>query len=259
MQDPVPEVQIINGRVVLAPRARPAAMVWLPRDGQVVAKLPRRKGNTRWLRASVGVRSPRLDDDGRWRLPRNCLVKLVTAAIDRYGYVVVCRDMARLSRCTTACLNATGIECDCSCQGLHHGQNAGGWFERVGGVVVADLGEFTRTAVAYGPRGTSTDTVIYTGELQGRRYRADRAGRRDWPTAAQFMCAACMSTRACVWDHCHTHGFVRAPLCSTCNTRHWKGWQPQQGRAEPSRNLDASYYRWCPQYSEERQGQSCSA
>ncbi|WP_276319259.1 endonuclease domain-containing protein [Streptomyces luteoverticillatus] len=62
------------------------------------------------------------------------------------------------------------------------------------------------------------------------------------------MCASCMSVRATVWDHCHTHGFVRAPLCNRCNTRHWGGWKPQNGRAVISRNFDDSYYRWCPEH-----------
>lgn len=232
-------------------------MVWLPRDGQVIAKIPAMKGNFRWLHESVGIRSPHLDGD-RWRLPRNCLLRLVTAAVDRYGYIAVWRDMSKLSRCTTACLEATGIDCDCSCLGEHHGQSSPRWFERVGNTEVADLGEITRTVVIYGPRVDGADTVIYGGELAGRRYRVDRGGRQDWPTASRFMCSACMTVRASVWDHCHTHGFVRAPLCSTCNTRYWNGWQPQHGRPAPSLNLDVSYYLWCPQYSQEWQGQ-CSA
>lgn len=254
MQDPVPEVRIVDGCVVTAPGVGPIAQVWLPRDGQVIAKIPARKGNWRWLRQAVRIRSPRLDGD-RWHLPRNCLVKLVTAAVDRYGYIAVWRDMSRLSRCTTACLEATGVECDCSCLGAYHGENSGGWFERVRDAVVADLGEITRSVVIYGPKQDDADATVYGGELAGRRYRADRAGRHGWPRASRFMCTGCMSARARVWDHCHTHGFVRAPLCNTCNTRHWAGWQPQHGRAAPSRNLDTSYYRWCPHYGEEQ----CSA
>lgn len=121
--------------------------------------------------------------------------------------------------------------------------------------MVADLGEITRSVVIYGPKQDDADATVYGGELAGRRYRADRAGRHGWPRASRFMCTGCMSARARVWDHCHTHGFVRAPLCNTCNTRHWAGWQPQHGRAAPSRNLDTSYYRWCPHYGEEQ----CSA
>jgi hypothetical protein len=233
-------------------------MIWLPLDGQVVAKIPVRKGNYRWLREAVRLRSPRLDDD-RWHLPRNCLNRLVIASVDRYGYVALWRDMSRLSRCTRRCLEAEGFECDCSCLGENHGSGAHGWFERVGDVVVADRGDFTRAGMIYGPPSNESDVVIYTGELNGRRYRADRAGRLGWPRASQFMCAGCLSTRARVWDHCHAHGFVRAPLCNTCNTRHWGGWQPQYGRAEPSRNVDSSYYRWCPSYDRDAREAPCSA
>lgn len=250
MTDELP-VRIVDGRVVRAPGVGPAAMVWLPVDGQVIAKIPPRKGNRHWLHETVGIRSPEFDGD-RWKLPRSSLVRLVTAAIDRYGFIVLWRDMSRLSQCTRACLEATGVECQCSCLGAHHGQDAAGWFERVGDVVVADRGEFTRTAVVYGARGSDADAVVYEGKLAGERYRVDRAGRRDWPAAAQFMCASCMTMRAAVWDHCHTHGFVRAPLCNRCNTRYWRGWRPQHGRATHSRNFDDSYYRWCPEHSNTR-------
>jgi hypothetical protein len=250
----VPEVRIANGRVVTAPGV---PLAWLPHDGHVIAKIPPVKGNHRWLHETVGIRSPRLDG-GRWHLPRNCLLRLVTAAVDRYGYIVVCRDMSRLSRCTRACQEAEGLECDCSCMGAYHGENSAAWFEREGDVVVADRGEITRTATVYGAKKDESDPGVYGGQLGGRRYCADPAGRRGWPVASQFMCAACMTRRARVWDHCHTHGFVRAPLCNTCNTRHWGGWQPRHGRTAPSLNLDTSYYRWCPWFGDELQG-PCSA
>lgn len=235
----------------------PDAMVWLPREGQVIAKIPPAKGNKRWLRGTVNVRSPRLDGD-RWQLPRNCLLKFITAAVDRYGYVAVHRDMSKLSRCTRMCLEAMGAECDCSCLGAHHGEaDSGSWFERSGDVMVTDYGEFSRTTVIYGPKGADGDAQIYHGELEGRRYRADRPGRRDWPRAGSFMCPSCATAQAEVWDHCHTHGFVRAPLCTRCNTRHWRGWSPAHGRATASRNVDTTYYRWCPEYGDG--SQTCSA
>jgi len=251
----VPEVRFAGGQVITAPGV---PLVWLPQDGYVIAKIPPARGNRRWLRGAARIRSPRLDGD-RWHLPRNCLVRLVTAATDRYGCIVVCRDMSRLSRCTRACQEAAGVECDCSCRGAYHGENyAGAWFQREGDVVVADLGEITRTAIVYSARKDDSDPAVYAGELSGRRYTADPARRQGWPAAARFMCAACLTRRARVWDHCHAHGFVRAPLCTACNTRHWGGWQPQHGRAAPSLNLDTSYYRWCPWSGDELQG-PCSA
>lgn len=256
MQECAEPVRVVDGQVMTEAGIGPVARVWLPMNGQVIAKIPAREGNTLWLRRSVEIRSPRLDGD-RWFLPRNCMVRLLTAAVDRYGYVVVWRDMARLSRCSKTCLEASGAECDCACLGANHGQDSGGWFQRVGNVVVSDRGEITRSVIIYGPRGALGNAVIYHGELYDRRYRAGRAGRGDWPPASQFMCTGCVSTRACVWDHCHTHGYVRAPLCNTCNSRRWHGWRPEHGRAAPSRNLDTSYYQWCPRYSDEVR--SCSA
>ncbi|WP_440103722.1 endonuclease domain-containing protein [Streptosporangium sp. H16] len=91
-----------------------------------------------------------------------------------------------------------------------------------------------------------------------RRWLHQIVGIRSPHLASRFMCTGCMSARARVWDHCHTHEFVRAPLCNPCNTRHWSGWQPQHGRAPRSRNIDTSYYRWCPFYGEEQLGK-CSA
>ncbi|KAB8186986.1 hypothetical protein FH608_046390 [Nonomuraea phyllanthi] len=231
-------------------------MIWLPKEGQVIAKVPPRKGNFRWLHHTLEIRSPSLEGD-RWSLPRNCLMKFVMAAIDRFGYVAVYRDMSKLSRCTKSCLDAMGMECDCSCLGAHHGESSGGWFERVGDAVVADLGEIARTKVVYGPKGAEGGAQVYRGQLQGRTYSVTRAGRSDWPKAADFMCPSCVTARAQVWDHCHTHGFVRAPLCNPCNTRHWSGWRPVNGRAMPSHNLDTNYYRWCPRHGE--RGQACSA
>jgi hypothetical protein len=240
-----------QGRVVADPGIGPIPLVWLPVDRQVVARTPAGEADLPWLRGTVCVRSPRLDADGRWQLPRSCATRLVTAAIDRYGYVVLWRDMSRLSRCTKACLEAVGTECDCSCLGLHHGESAAdGWFEAVGDVVVADLGEKTRAAVVYGPAGTVGGAAVYRGELDGKLYRPDPSRRKGWPKAARFMCAACLTARASVWDHCHVHGFVRAPLCNGCNTRHWSGWGPEHGRAVPSLNVDPSYYRRCPNYAE---------
>lgn len=243
-----------------APAApEPPAQIWLPREGQVLARFPPSRSNRGWLHHTVGIRSPQLIRPD-WHLPCSCLTRLLIAAIDRYGYVAVYRDMARLTRCNRSCLEAQGVECNCTCMGLRHGEeDSGGWYEGIAEPVVEDLGEFTRSMVVYGPRGADGDARIYRGELTGTRYRVDRSGRLSWPLATAFMCAACATARAQVWDHCHSHGYVRAPLCSPCNTRHWRGWRPEYGRAPRSRNVDTTYYRWCPRRGDEWEVHPCSS
>ncbi|SCD43437.1 endonuclease domain-containing protein [Streptomyces sp. SA3_actG] len=240
------EVRVVDGHIVIS-GTKKVPMLWLPREGEVVAKLPPRKGNRAWLHHTVGIRSPKFAGD-RWTLPRSSLSRLLMAAIDRYGTVVLCRDMNRLSKCNRTCLEAVGTECQCSCLGLSHGQDSQHWYTSVGDAAVADFGEFKRAAVTYTPKGSDLNATLYNGELKDTLYRVDRASRRHWPQATRFMCAGCLTTPASVWDHCHTHGFVRAPLCNPCNTRHWHGWHPRHGRATANNNLDDSYYAWCPDH-----------
>jgi hypothetical protein len=238
----------------------PVPVIWLPFGGQVVARIPGRD-RRRWLQSSVRARSPRLGDDGSWELPRCCLTRLVTAAADRYGRAVAVRYMARLSRCSRACQQAAGADCDCSCLGQFHGQDsAAAWVELTGDVLVADLGERTRAVAVYVPASPATvgSPRLYEGELAGTVYRASPSGRKGWPRAQEFTCAACLTATAQVWDHCHFHRWVRGPLCGMCNTRNWRGWHPSRGLPLAGRNIDMSYYRYCPGYRAAR-GRDCSA
>ncbi|KFG10875.1 endonuclease domain-containing protein [Streptomyces scabiei] len=55
----------------------------------------------------------------------------------------------------------------------------------------------------------------YTGHLRGVLYDTPRVrGTR----ADDYLCRLCAETRAAAWDHCHDHGFLRGPLCGSCNT-----------------------------------------
>ncbi|MDQ0577883.1 endonuclease domain-containing protein [Streptomyces rishiriensis] len=55
----------------------------------------------------------------------------------------------------------------------------------------------------------------YGGHLRGVLYESPRVrGTR----ADDYLCCLCAETRAAVWDHCHDHGFLRGPLCGSCNT-----------------------------------------
>jgi hypothetical protein len=55
----------------------------------------------------------------------------------------------------------------------------------------------------------------YTGHLRGVLYdsRRMRGIRAD-----DYLCRLCAATRAAAWDHCHDHGYLRGPLCGSCNT-----------------------------------------
>ncbi|MFE5593325.1 endonuclease domain-containing protein [Streptomyces sp. NPDC056549] len=55
----------------------------------------------------------------------------------------------------------------------------------------------------------------YTGHLRGRRYTKAFAKQSR---ADAFLCQMCPEPRrALYWDHCHSHGLFRGPLCVTCN------------------------------------------
>ncbi|WP_438290496.1 endonuclease domain-containing protein [Streptomyces sp. HUAS TT7] len=59
----------------------------------------------------------------------------------------------------------------------------------------------------------------YNKELDGQLYsvlsRKPGISRR----VAEWACAVCRTAPAGVLDHCHEHGYVRAPVCQSCNTQ----------------------------------------
>ena len=64
----------------------------------------------------------------------NCRKLGSTISIERslaeYGKVYVIQPYREQEKCSPACQNATGHECQCSCMGLYHGAgNDGSWFE----------------------------------------------------------------------------------------------------------------------------------
>jgi hypothetical protein len=90
--------------------------------------------------------------------PQDGHVLAKISPVDRYGYIEVCRDMSRLSRCTP------GMPGDnrARMRLLVHGacrENSAAWFEREGDVVVADRDEVTRAPAVYGA-GSSGGGVI---------------------------------------------------------------------------------------------------
>ncbi|MFZ4302751.1 endonuclease domain-containing protein [Streptomyces cinereoruber] len=59
----------------------------------------------------------------------------------------------------------------------------------------------------------------YNEELKGLLYSVLSRKPNTSRKVAGWICALCRKAPATVLDHCHEHGYVRAPLCQSCNTQ----------------------------------------
>ncbi|MEN3585324.1 endonuclease domain-containing protein [Streptomyces sp. ZYX-F-203] len=75
-------------------------------------------------------------------------------------------------------------------------------------------------AGAAGPARPATPTPRpYTRQWEDRRYSVLSREPGIALKIAGWLCGVCGETPATVLDHCHEHGYVRAPVCQSCNTR----------------------------------------
>ncbi|MBP2238100.1 hypothetical protein J2Z31_004627 [Sinorhizobium kostiense] len=93
-------------------------------------RLPFAEGNGEWLKMGRR-RDPKWNSNDRfWELPKAWLNTIVDRSLDRYGSVYVIQPYQEQEKCSPACMNAQGHECQCSCMGANHGAgNDGSWFE----------------------------------------------------------------------------------------------------------------------------------
>ncbi|MFI9722953.1 endonuclease domain-containing protein [Streptomyces sp. NPDC052396] len=70
-----------------------------------------------------------------------------------------------------------------------------------------------------GPEGPAAPLRPYNGELGGQLYSVLSRKPGFSRKVAQWTCAVCRTAPATVLDHCHEHGYVRAPVCHSCNTQ----------------------------------------
>lgn len=72
---------------------------------------------------------------------------------------------------------------------------------------------------ATSPEDHTASLRRYNGELEGQLYsvlsRKPGTSRR----VAGWACAVCRTAPATALDHCHEHGYARAPVCQSCNTQ----------------------------------------
>jgi hypothetical protein len=69
-----------------------------------------------------------------------------------------------------------------------------------------------------GVNGPAIPLRPYTGELRGQLYSVLSRKPGMSRQVAGWVCAVCGTAPAAVLDHCHEHGYVRAPVCPSCNT-----------------------------------------
>ncbi|BBA98493.1 hypothetical protein RVR_4689 [Actinacidiphila reveromycinica] len=70
-----------------------------------------------------------------------------------------------------------------------------------------------------GPESPTASLRPYTKELEGRLYSVLSRKPGTSRKVAEWACAVCRAAPATVLDHCHEHGYVRAPVCQSCNTQ----------------------------------------
>jgi len=81
------------------------------------ARLPYSDGNRSWLQngrrtTPVWISRPRY-----WEIPKAWFNDFVERALETFGQIYVIQPYREQEKCSPACLNAVGHECQCSCMG----------------------------------------------------------------------------------------------------------------------------------------------
>ena len=99
--------------------------------GQLLrARLPYADNNRVWLQADRRISPAWIAGKRYWEIPKAWFNDFVERALRTFGQVYVIQPYREQEKCSPACLNAVGHECQCSCMGRNHGAgNDGSWFE----------------------------------------------------------------------------------------------------------------------------------
>lgn len=93
-------------------------------------RLPYSETNREWLQDGRRHSPEWFSKEKYWELPKAWFDDFVNRALTDFGKVYVIQPYREQEKCSPACLNAVGHECECSCMGRNHGHgNDGSWFE----------------------------------------------------------------------------------------------------------------------------------
>ncbi|MEO9896240.1 MAG: hypothetical protein ABJD13_07710 [Paracoccaceae bacterium] len=83
-----------------------------------------------WLTGSKQRRLTWISHERCFEAPKLWFNHLVERCLEGWKAVYVIQPYREQEKCSPACMNATGHECQCSCMGMNHGAgNDGSWFE----------------------------------------------------------------------------------------------------------------------------------
>lgn len=94
-------------------------------------RLPYREDNRAWLMEGHTRMTISWNPDGKfWVTPTSWFNELARRLVERAGAAYIIQPYREQEKCAPACWNARGLECTCSCLGVHHGQGQpdGRWY-----------------------------------------------------------------------------------------------------------------------------------
>jgi hypothetical protein len=94
-------------------------------------RLPFAPENRSFLKVGSRKKEPEWNKEKKyWSLPPSRFNELVDLLLNRFGKVYIIQPHVETEKCASACMNAEGHDCQCSCLGANHGRgNDGRWFE----------------------------------------------------------------------------------------------------------------------------------
>jgi len=97
---------------------------------QLAVRLPYSGNNHLWLRSHRRSK-PKWNSEGKyWNAPKSWLNDITERALLDFGSIYIIQPYRAFEICASACQNAIGHDCTCSCMGRYHGHgNDGSWFE----------------------------------------------------------------------------------------------------------------------------------
>ena len=96
----------------------------------LMVRLPFAQGNRQWLRNGRRASPIWVAESKHWELPKSWFNDFVDRALKKFRNVYIIQPYREQEKCSPACQNAIGHECQCSCMGQYHGVgNDGSWFE----------------------------------------------------------------------------------------------------------------------------------